>query len=355
MAHLTCSEGGSNKFWEGTVDGDAITVRFGKIGSDGQTKTTKFASAAEAGKELAKLIKQKLAKGYVEAASAAPTSAAAALPDRNKLAATLKELDLLWKRKLPQVVPSLRPGIDASRHEGLARILGGKNLPDDLKTWFAWHDGQNPGAPSVCDDNNYVMHSLDSACETRTFLNDNAEDIEGPVDPNWLPLFENGAGDHWVYDFSTGALVSYFHDDKERPQEHANLLAWAVATKKSLAEAEDARAQEIPMDDLAWKTSQKPRTEQDVAAFAPGVVFHFRRDERLRGFSETLLLKVRANEWLTSSSITDLSTALQKLKEHLQKPPGKKSGYWKSDHIVFYELNHECSGRLRQAKLPLPD
>jgi len=354
MARMTCTEGGSNKFWEGTVNGDTITVQFGKIGTAGQSKTTKFAGAAEAEKELAKLIKQKLAKGYVETTSAAAASAGDS-SDQSKLVAKLKELDPLWKRKLPEVVTSLRPGIDASKHEGLAKILAGKKLPADLERWFAWHDGQNPGAPDLSDDNNYTMHSLDSACETWTFLNDNAEEIAGPVDPSWLPLFENGAGDHWVYNLSTGALVRFFHDDAERPQAHASLLAWAVATSKSLAKAADARAREVSLDDLTWKTSQKPRTEKDLTELAPGVVFHFRQDERLRGFSETLLLKVRANEWLSSSSIIDLNTALQKLKEHLQKPPGKSSGYWRSDHIVFYELNYECSGRLRQAKVTLPD
>jgi predicted DNA-binding WGR domain protein len=354
MARMTCTEGGSNKFWEGTVDGNTVTVQFGRIGTAGQMKTTKFAGAAEAEKALARLIEQKRAKGYVETTAAAPASAGDS-PDQSKLAAALKELDPLWKRKLPQVVSSLRPGIDASKHEGLAKILAGKKLSADLQTWFAWHDGQNPGAPDLCDDNNYTMHSLDSACETWTFLNDNAEEIEGPVDPSWLPLFENGAGDHRVYDLRTGVLLSFFHDDAERPQEHASLLAWAVATSKSLAKAAHARAQKVSLDGLAWKTAQKPRTEQDVTALAPGVLFHFRQDERLRGFSERLLLKVKANEWLSSFSITDLNTALQKLKEHLQKPPGKSSGYWKSDHIVFFALKHECSGRLRQAKLTLPD
>lgn len=353
--HLTCTEGGSNKFWEGTVDGSSITVRFGKIGTTGQTKTTKFASAAEAEKELGKLIKQKRAKGYVETTSGAPVSGEDSNDHQSKLAAMLKELDLMWKRKFPAVVTSLRPGIDASKHQGLAKILAGKRLPPDLETWFAWHDGQNPGAPDVCDDNNYVMHSLDSACETWTFLNDNAEDIEGPVDPGWLPLLENGAGDHQVYALSTGALVSFFHDDETRPQAHASLLAWAAATRKSLANAPDARSREISLDDLAWKTAEKPKTEKDVTALAPGVLFHFREEGSLRSSSERLLLKVTANEWLTSSSSIDLNKALQELKEHLQKPPGKKSGYWKSDNIVFYAVNHECRGRLRQAKLTLPD
>jgi hypothetical protein len=140
----------------------------------------------------------------------------------------------------------------------------------------------------------------------------------------------------------------------------------ATSSERSLGAALSTRAakkqsyQYQSPDLIGWKelshgSHDLPRTEKEVTELAPGVVFHFRQDERLRGFSERLLLKVRANEWLTSSSIIDLNTALQKLKEHLQKPPGKGSGYWRSDHIVFYELNHECSGRLRQAKLTLPD
>jgi predicted DNA-binding WGR domain protein len=63
---LTSTEGGSSKFWEGAVEGTTLTVRFGKIGSAGQTKTKSFASADAARKELAKLIAEKLAKGYKE-------------------------------------------------------------------------------------------------------------------------------------------------------------------------------------------------------------------------------------------------------------------------------------------------
>ncbi len=66
MTRLTCTEGGSSKFWEGQAEGASLTVRFGKIGTDGQTKTKTFASAAAADKELQKLIKEKLGKGYVE-------------------------------------------------------------------------------------------------------------------------------------------------------------------------------------------------------------------------------------------------------------------------------------------------
>jgi hypothetical protein len=43
-----------------------MTVRFGKLGSSGQEQTKTFDSAEAATKELAKLVKQKLAKGYTD-------------------------------------------------------------------------------------------------------------------------------------------------------------------------------------------------------------------------------------------------------------------------------------------------
>jgi len=62
---LTCTEGGSNKFWEGWVEGNTLSVRFGKIGTDGQTKLKKLASPTTARAELAKVLAEKRKKGYI--------------------------------------------------------------------------------------------------------------------------------------------------------------------------------------------------------------------------------------------------------------------------------------------------
>jgi predicted DNA-binding WGR domain protein len=58
--------GTSNKFWEIAVTGHEHTVRFGKIGSTGQSKTKTFADAAAAGRDARRLVNEKLVKGYVE-------------------------------------------------------------------------------------------------------------------------------------------------------------------------------------------------------------------------------------------------------------------------------------------------
>lgn len=56
----------SAKFWEVTVDGSALIVRFGKIGAAGQTTRKEFPDSAAAEIEADKLIAQKTKKGYVE-------------------------------------------------------------------------------------------------------------------------------------------------------------------------------------------------------------------------------------------------------------------------------------------------
>lgn len=59
------SEGGSQKFWEVAVEGPALTVRFGKLGTAGTTQTKTLADAAAAAKEAEKLVREKTKKGYV--------------------------------------------------------------------------------------------------------------------------------------------------------------------------------------------------------------------------------------------------------------------------------------------------
>ena len=60
------SGGGSHKFWEVAVQGKEVTVRYGRIGSDGQTSTQFLVSAAAAAAHADRLVKEKAAKGYRE-------------------------------------------------------------------------------------------------------------------------------------------------------------------------------------------------------------------------------------------------------------------------------------------------
>lgn len=57
--------GGSSKFWEISYQGAQVTVRFGRIGTNGQTQTKDLGSETAAAFHVAKLVEEKLGKGYV--------------------------------------------------------------------------------------------------------------------------------------------------------------------------------------------------------------------------------------------------------------------------------------------------
>ena len=61
--------GSSAKFWEIQVAGKDVTVRYGRLGTDGQTQTKSFASDAKALDHAEKTIASKVAKGYQECAA----------------------------------------------------------------------------------------------------------------------------------------------------------------------------------------------------------------------------------------------------------------------------------------------
>ncbi len=58
--------GTSAKFWEIETNGNEVPVRFGRIGTAGQTQTKTLTDADAAAQHAEKQIASKLAKGYLE-------------------------------------------------------------------------------------------------------------------------------------------------------------------------------------------------------------------------------------------------------------------------------------------------
>ncbi len=66
MKRFELIEGGSKKFWEIGQSGCDMTVRYGRIGTNGQTQIKSFPDEARAAREVQKLIAEKVKKGYAE-------------------------------------------------------------------------------------------------------------------------------------------------------------------------------------------------------------------------------------------------------------------------------------------------
>lgn len=82
MRRFELVEGTSSKFWEVELSDLSVTVRFGRIGTNGQAKTKAFATAAAAKKEYDSLVLEKTGKGYGEVGIAPGTTLAVVAPPR---------------------------------------------------------------------------------------------------------------------------------------------------------------------------------------------------------------------------------------------------------------------------------
>jgi DNA ligase 1 len=58
------TEGNSNKFWEVSVRGTDVMVRYGRIGTAGQVNIKSFPDGQAAAKHVEKMVREKIGKGY---------------------------------------------------------------------------------------------------------------------------------------------------------------------------------------------------------------------------------------------------------------------------------------------------
>jgi predicted DNA-binding WGR domain protein len=126
----------AEKFWEITLAKNEFKVRFGKIGSAGQTTLKSFPDAATASREAEKLITEKLKKGYSEVSSQ-PTAQPSAKKGSKKAAPkvlTQREIVSSWLSEF-----GIYAGIDAEVPDHLDPVRIGWNL-DHVWTWWDSYD-----------------------------------------------------------------------------------------------------------------------------------------------------------------------------------------------------------------------
>jgi uncharacterized protein (TIGR02996 family) len=194
VRNFTYSDQKSHKFWTIEQSGSRVTVTFGRVGGKGQTQTKEFKDEAAARKEHDKLVKEKLAKGYVET-----TAAAAATPplrtaledaiaaDPDDLGAHMAYADWLAEQGDPrgefiQVQLALeKPDLAAAERKRLQKRE--KQLLDaHARQWLGGLaptllDGQQPGLPGWQREDQHVdfafargwLDSLSVGCLTVQF------------------------------------------------------------------------------------------------------------------------------------------------------------------------------------------
>jgi hypothetical protein len=159
------------------------------------------------------------------------------------LTALLGRIDRWMAKHRPHVHRALLPGAKAADLDALQSVLGGK-LPDELRTWLSWHNGQDPDGVGAFVDSWYLMSARQIA-ETKKeldaeghpgwqrsyvpFLSDDNESDHLCLDAGQpgCPVREcwSGQPDHpavapslqaWAEQFVTGLEQAAYHEDPER-------------------------------------------------------------------------------------------------------------------------------------------
>jgi cell wall assembly regulator SMI1 len=164
-------------------------------------------------------------------------------PTGQGLAALLARIDRWMAKHRPHVHRALRPGATPADLDTLQAALGGK-LPDELRTWLSWHDGQGPDGLGAFVEGWYLMNARQIAEAKKEldaeghpgwqrawvpFLSDSNESDYLCLDAGQpgCPVREcwSGQPDHpvvapslqaWAERFVTGLEQGAYHEDPER-------------------------------------------------------------------------------------------------------------------------------------------
>ncbi|MBZ4319623.1 WGR domain-containing protein [Streptomyces huiliensis] len=215
---------GAHKFYEVTVDGTTVTVRYGRIGAAGQTQTSSFATEDKARAAAAKKVGEKVRKGY---APAEPGGRAARPVTRRQVASapsTARAVaPVLWRFRTGAAAFGIH--VDEDRcwvgnqdgdvftlgHGG--EVLARYRLPDGVKCLVADDFWIYAG----CDDG--TVYDLSSKLPFAAY------EVTASVDIFWLDIHEGVLN---VADRDGGLTVIDHEDEHQWSRRSDGTYAWMV-------------------------------------------------------------------------------------------------------------------------------
>lgn len=252
---------------------------------------------------------------------------------------TLKEdlttLDALLEAKLASVVASLRPPAGKRALARLAKVFGG-TVPAELVTWFSWHDGQQASSfVSLIPDTNWSAMPAAEVVGVHAFLSAPNADVKQPWKPSWVPLFENGGGDHLCWDRDTGALLTWYHDDASRPRAYRGFRDLVTQMVKAYRRMKKPTGFPPPAVARWAKVAAKPSVGT-LAKFKVGTALGYTAHLTMGRMSE-IAVKLADDRWITCSGHSR-GAALEEWERFASRPPAESSGYYTDDDGLAYAL-----------------
>lgn len=147
-----------------------------------------------------------------------------AAPAGQGVAALLQRIDRWMAKHRSHVHRSLLPGATAAELDALQSALGGK-LPDELRTWLSWHNGQAPDGLGAFVDSWYLMSAKEIAQAKKEL------DAEGHPgwQRSWVPFLDDDESDYLCLDAGKPGcpVLECWSGQPDHPTVAPSLQAWA--------------------------------------------------------------------------------------------------------------------------------
>ncbi|MER7763993.1 WGR domain-containing protein [Streptomyces sp. NPDC097619] len=221
---LSQDGGGAHKFYEVTVEGTAVSVRYGRIGAPGQLQSSAFPTPEKARAAAAKKIGEKVRKGYAPAVQGVRAARAVTRRQVSSAPSTARAVaPVLWRFRTGTAAFGIH--VDEDRcwvgnqagdvytlsHGG--EVLARYSLPDGVKCLVADEFWIYAG----CDDG--AVYDLSSKLPFAAYQ------IKPDVDIFWLDIHE---GVLHVSDADGGLNVIDHEDEFQWSRKSAGGHAWMV-------------------------------------------------------------------------------------------------------------------------------
>jgi cell wall assembly regulator SMI1 len=180
-----------------------------------------------------------LKKGKTEKKPARPQPAAK-VEATDQLPDLLARLETWLTRHRPAFLKSLQPGASEIELHALQSQLG-LEVPDDLRTLLAWHNGQGEGYAGRFEEN-WILLSTSRIVAAKHDLDEQAPGNGHKTgwQPEWIPLLDDDGGDYLCLDTSQpGAPVrAFWLGQAEHPVVAPSLGDWVAEFVKAVEAGE---------------------------------------------------------------------------------------------------------------------
>jgi cell wall assembly regulator SMI1 len=161
-------------------------------------------------------------------------------PPADRLKELLGRLEKWLAAHRPRFLKNLRPGANEAELHALQARLG-RELPAELRTLLAWHNGQGEEFAGRFEED-WLLMGTGEIAQAKEELDKGAvgNGAGNGWKPEWIPFLDDDAGDYLFLDTSQAEppVRAYWLDQDQQPQAAASLTAWVEAFVKAVEAGE---------------------------------------------------------------------------------------------------------------------